>query len=272
MNKIGIFQTLVNKYKDAKQKIKNKADFKKALLEAVSDGKLTKEEIDNLDQLKQTLGLTDQEVKGMRVDIFAAAFAVAKSDAQVTKEEEQELVGIQKYLGLADSDIEPTKKELARLRLINEIQLGNIPTMQVKNLLVAKNENVYWVEPSILIEEKVLRRRYEGGSSGFSFRIMKGVSYRVGSSRGYLVNETGNVATSDGELIITSKRVIFRGDKKSFATKIGNILDTRLFTDGFQFSENNKTKPRMVGFKSGNNQEIIGGILSYAINHYDGKR
>ena len=45
---MGIFQTIVNKYKDAKQKSLNKKDFKQALLRAVNDGKITKEEIDEL--------------------------------------------------------------------------------------------------------------------------------------------------------------------------------------------------------------------------------
>src|SRR3989344_4585197 len=205
---MGIFQTLVDKYKDGKQKSLNKKEFRSALLQAASDGKLTKEEIDELDKKKSELGLTDEDTKGMKAEIFAAAFSATKADAQVTKDEEQELFIIQKY---------------------------------------------------------------QGGSQGMSFRIMKGVSYRVGGHRGHITSETGVVAVSDGELIITSKRVIFRGDKKSFAAKLDNILDVQLFTNGFQFSENNKTKPRLMKFKEQGNHDIIGAVLSYAINHYGDK-
>lgn len=269
---MGIFQSIVDKYKDAKQKGLNKTAFKDALLKAASDGKLTKEEMDELDAKKVELGLTDEDVKGMKADVFAAAFTATKSDAQVTKEEEGELLSIQKYLGLADTDIQHNKKELARLRLLNEIQQGNMPVLPpVSNLVTQKGEKVYWVEPVILAEEKVIRKSYQGGSHGVSLRLMKGVSYRVGSSRGHLVSETGIVAVSEGEMIITSKRVVFRGDKKSFATKLDNILDTQLFTNGFQFSENNKTKPRLLKFKEQGNQDIIGAALSYAINHYGDK-
>lgn len=66
---MSIFQTIVNKYKDAKQKSLNKKDFKKALLQAVNDGKITKEEIDELDKKKSEFGLTDEDVKGMRAEI-----------------------------------------------------------------------------------------------------------------------------------------------------------------------------------------------------------
>jgi len=265
---LGIFQTLINKYKDAKQKSLNKKDFRGVLLQAVSDGKLTKEEIAEIEKKKNELGLSDKDIKGMKSEIFTAAFNVIKSDEQVTKDEEQELKSIQKYLGLADDEIQHNKRELARLRLLNEIQQGNMPTIPpVTNLVTQKSEKVYWVEPATLAEEKIVRRTYQGGSQGVSFRIMKGVSFRVGGHRGHLAGETGIVAVSNGELIITNKRVVFRGDKKSFAGKLNNILDIQLFRNGFQFSENNKSKPRMIMFKQEGNHDIIGAVLSYAINH-----
>lgn len=112
---MSIFQTIVNKYKDAKQKSLNKKDFKKALLQAVNDGKITKEEIDELDKKKSEFGLTDEDVKGMRAEIFAAAFSATKEDQQVTKDEEQELEKIQKFLGLADDEIQHNKKRTCSL-------------------------------------------------------------------------------------------------------------------------------------------------------------
>lgn len=266
---MGIFQTVVGKYKEVRQKSRDKKEFKTALLQAVQDGKLTKEEIDALDTKKTELGLTDNEVKRMRAEIFTTAFSVAKSDTQVTKEEEEELHTIQKYLGLSDSEVQPTKKELARLRLLNEIQNGNMPILPpVRNIMMQKGEKAYWVEPAVMYEEQVISRKYQGGSSGMSFRIMKGVSYRVGGHRGNIITEKGIVPISTGELIITSKRLIFRGDSKSFATKLDKILDIRLFTDGVQFSENNKSKPRLVKFQDGGNQDIVGAVLSYAGNHF----
>jgi hypothetical protein len=266
-----IFRTIINNYKDARQKSQNKKEFREALLRAVADGKLTKEEIDDLDKKKTEFGLTDKDVKEMRAEIFATAFSVVKKNNQVTQEEEKELKEIQKYLGLADDEIQTTKKELARLRLLNEIQKGNLPTIPIVNLVIQKGESGFWAEPAVLTEDKVIRRRYEGASQGVSFRIMKGVSYRVGGHRGHIVNETGLVSVSDGELIITNKRIIFRGNGKAFAIKLEKILDVQIFTNGLQFSENNKSKPRMIKFKQEGNHDIVGAVLSYAINHYGDK-
>jgi len=268
---MGIFNTIIDKYKAAKQKSLNKKEFRDLLLRVVDDGKLTKSEIDELDKKKTEFSLTDEDVKSVRVEIFAAAFFVAKDDKQVTEEEEKELKEIQKYLGLADDEIKTSKKELTRLRLLNEIQKGNLPTVSITNLVMKKGETAYWKEPATLAEEKIIRRRYEGGSQGVSFRVMKGVSYRVGGHRGHIVSETGLVPVSDGELIVTNKRIIFRGDGKAFAIKLDKILDIQIFTNSLQFSENNKSKPCIVKLKQEGNHDIVGAILSYAINNYEDK-
>lgn len=266
---MNILQSLVNKYKDSKQKSINKKEFKRLLLQAVNDGRFTKDEVDELDKKKKELGFTEEDIKEIKAEIFTAAFVAAKSDEQVTKEEEQELLNIQKYLNLTMDEIQPaTMKELARLRILNEIQKGNMPIMTVQHLIMMKDEKAYWSEPAILAEEKVLRRRFGGGMQGVSFRIMKGVSYRIGGFSGQSVSETGLVAVSNGDLIITSKRIVFRGDKKSFVVKLGKIFETQLFTNGLQFSEINRSKPRLIKFAQIGNHNIIGAVLSYAINHY----
>jgi hypothetical protein len=269
---MNIFNAIVAKYKKSQQDRSNREEFKNLILSAVADGKLTPKEIGELEQKKAEFGLTSQDLDRLKVDVFATAFSVAKGDQSVTEDEEKELQQIQSYLGIPDDAISATKKELARLRLINEIQQGNLPAIATVNLVKQKNEVVHWVEPSSLAEEKVVRRRYEGGSQGVSLRIAKGVSYRVGGHRGHIVSETGIVPVSIGDLVITNQRIIFRGDGKSFAIKLDKILDIQIFTDMIQFSENNKPKPRMVMFKDVGNHDIVGAVFSYVINHYGDKK
>jgi hypothetical protein len=267
----GIINSLIQKYKDRKQKGLNKIEFHKSLMRAVEDGVLTQEEISNLNSRQSELGLTDEDINEFRVSAYVKAFETAKSDGIISEQEENELQQIQKYLGLTDQTISDNKKELSRFRLLAEIQRGNLPEINVSGLVTQKGEKVYWSEPAILAETKVVRRRYEGGSQGVSIRIMKGVSYRVGGHRGHLVSDTDTVPVSDGEFIITNKRLIFRGDGKSFAIKLDRILDLRVFTNGLNISEVNKTKPRMVAFKEEKNHDLVGAVLSQAINNFGAK-
>jgi hypothetical protein len=82
--------------------------------------------------------------------------------------------------------------------------------------------------------------------------------------------EKGLVVVSSGDMIITCKRIIMKGDRKSFAIKLNNLLGTELFTNGIYMSENGKATQRMLRFQQQGNHDIIGAVLSYAINHYEG--
>ena len=72
-----------------------------------------------------------------------------------------------------------------------------------------------------------------------SVRVAKGVTLRAGAIRGQAVK--GMVSVASGELVITDKRVIFSGDKKSFAIPLQNLLNSTNYTDGFGFSDNKTT-------------------------------
>jgi hypothetical protein len=83
-----------------------------------------------------------------------------------------------------------------------------------------------------LLEERVVGRRSQGGSRGVSIRIMKGVSCRVGASGGTSVSVRGVVPVSVGYFCITSHRLIFSGNAKSFAFDRKKILSTKIHSDG----------------------------------------
>jgi hypothetical protein len=133
--------------------------------------------------------------------------------------------------------------------------------------VLQKAERVYWSEQGSLLEERVVRRGYEGGSHGISFRIAKGVSYRVGAHRGHLVTDKAVLPVSSGDLIVTSKRVIFRGDTKSFNFKLDKLLDVQFYSDGVRLMDD-KGKPRLVQFAETGNGDVVGAILSHAVNSY----
>lgn len=263
-----LLQSLIDKYKDIQTVSKNKKELKDLLVQAVQDGKLTTEEIADIEKKKTELGLTDKDIENIKHQLFSLALKATQVDGDLTEKEETELLNIQKYLSISDNEIVNEKKEIDRLRLMSRIKNGDIPPITVVNLVLQKGEIGYWSEPSTLVEEKVINRRYEGGSSGVSFRVMKGVSYRVGSYRGRTITDMGKVVVDDGDLIITSKRLIFRGRNKSFGILLGKLLDIHFFKDGLQVTEANKSKPRMFGFRGSENTEIMTAIMTQSINNY----
>lgn len=244
----------------------NKTAFVEALRNAVADGTVSAEEMSQLGKMMAEFGLTDKDVARARVEAYHRAFAVAKADGAISEREVENVHQLENYLRISDADIAPTQRELARLRLLTEIKAGNLPHVGVPTgVVLQKTEIVYWFEPSALMEERVVRRRYEGGSSGVSFRIAKGVSYRVGAHRGHVVPETATVPISEGQLVITNKRVVFHGNRKSFALKYDKLIGMELFEDGLSLSAATG-KAKLVRFSDKSNSDIVGAVLTQAVN------
>ena len=67
-----------------------------------------------------------------------------------------------------------------------------------------------------LVEPRRLPGEYVGGYRGVSVRIAKGVSYRVGASRGtYARGPEQQTIVDEGETIITDRRVVFLGSTRN---------------------------------------------------------
>lgn len=99
-----------------------------------------------------------------------------------------------------------------------------------------------------------------------SFRVARGVYYRVGAQRGCLVIDKAVLPVSSGALVITSTRVIFQGDVRSIAPRLDKLLSLNLFRDCIRFSDD-KGKPRIIKFADDSDSDVVGATLSYAINH-----
>jgi len=257
--------SLLNKLRQSRRRRVGFATLRKTLMDAVADGKLDPAEVEEVERLKREFGLLPEDVARLRADVYTAAVQHAKADRQLSAEEETELARIQHYLGVQDSEVGQSTLDLNRLRLLREVQAGSLPTISVPGFVLQKNELLHWAEAGALLEERAVRRRYEGGSRGVSFRIMKGVTYRVGAHRGNLVTETDVIPVSQGALVVTNKRVAFRGHKKGFVTRLDKVMDIQLFSDGVQVTDEKGT-PRLVKFEVPANSEIVGMILTAVAN------
>lgn len=77
---------------------------------------------------------------------------------------------------------------------------------------------------------------------------------------------------SIGELILTNRRLIFRGSQKSISCAWNKLLDIQFFADGIRFSQTSRSKPVTVQFHQRGNVEVIGSLISYIANHSDGSQ
>lgn len=241
-------------------------EYKKAILDAVSDGKVTGGEASYLDGLTKKYFITEQEKASTRLGAYHRVYEKAVEDRALTVQEQEQLSGLQKDLGIDDAKIGRQLSGLARLQMLRESQEGRLPVLPQVPLLLKKGEVGHWMTDAEYMEERVVSRRYEGGSRGVSIRIMKGVSYRVGAHKGQLVTETGIVTVDSGQLILTSQRVAFTGARKSFNVPYKQLMNFNLFDDGVQINKDGKSKPQI--FKIGD-VDLFGSFLTTAARNFN---
>jgi hypothetical protein len=63
--------------------------------------------------------------------------------------------------------------------------------------------------------------------------------------------------------------VIFCGDAKSFGFKLDKLLEVNFYADGVRLTDD-KGKPRVIRFAQEGNIDVVGAILTHAINRYEG--
>ena len=97
--------------------------------------------------------------------------------------------------------------------------------------VLGKAEKIIWMYPNIECLEDKKRTRYVGGSQGVSVRIVKGMSYRVGNHRGEKVQEEYTQSVGYGDLYITTKNVIFCGEKP-IKIPLNKILSIKEYSNG----------------------------------------
>jgi len=95
-----------------------------------------------------------------------------------------------------------------------------------------KGESLVWCFRDVpFFEEKTLRTMV-GRSQGVSVRVMRGVYYRMGASRGYPV-ETSKIEHVDtGMLGVTTHHIYFAGPKKSFRIPYQKVVSFSPYSDG----------------------------------------
>lgn len=94
------------------------------------------------------------------------------------------------------------------------------------SLMLGKGEYAFLSESTILKEPRSVRK---SSGSGSRFRIMKGVS--VGSYSGTSESYKEWRELDSGQLILTSKRIIFDGEKENRALKLEKIISVERSID-----------------------------------------
>ena len=156
-----------------------------------------------------------------------------------------------KALGVDVNALQTSFRDVLHRVLIARANDGRLSVLSEPHVICKKDEVVHVEMQATLLKEKTLHE-YRGGYSGFSFRIVKGVSYHVGSTRGHSVVVGTQIVTDDvGIIAVSSQRVVFMGAKKTIEMPYSKIVNINVFTDGIQFHLSNRQSAPLFKVESG---------------------
>ncbi len=83
-------------------------------------------------------------------------------------------------------------------------------------VVLGPSEACLWAGSGALVEPRRERGTYQGGYSGMSFRVAKGVRYNVGGTRGhYVPGPEVQTPVDSGRIVVSNERVLFIGGKQT---------------------------------------------------------
>ncbi|WP_420635067.1 hypothetical protein [Candidatus Palauibacter sp.] len=98
-----------------------------------------------------------------------------------------------------------------------------------------KSESLLWLFEGVEYVTEVTHKQYVAGSQGMSFRVARGVYYRVGGTRGRNVSTTAMETVDSGLMAVTTKHLYFKGGGirgKSFRIRLNRIVSFEPYEDG----------------------------------------
>jgi hypothetical protein len=125
------------------------------------------------------LALSDKEQRKRAADAFRTYAENLLADDILSIDEEMAFQDVGDALGVDQGALESTFRDVLLRLAVARLNDGRLPLVEQPHLMVKRNEVVHQEAGAALMKE-VVRREWRSGSSGVSFRVAKGVRYRVG--------------------------------------------------------------------------------------------
>jgi hypothetical protein len=189
-----------------------------------------------LEAVRAKGALTADEVRMAALAIYRRTLSDAAADSRLTAEEDATLRRLQQQLGLTDHDLGRDQALLCRLRLLARIAEGNLPEVQAPVQLVP-DERCHWVVQCTLADRISLAQHARGPLAGIGFEMQGGEPFAATGPRDELRPAEDILPSDLGTLVITSRRVIFRGARRTVSVPHARIDRVTLYADGVRIEE-----------------------------------
>jgi hypothetical protein len=207
--------------------------YERKLEAALEDGTLSPDELAELDSFRAEKELTDAEVRMIARTIYRRALRDALADDALSDEEDEALLRLQTQLGLSNADIGGDFVQLSRLRLLARVQTGDLPIVEPTISLVPQ-ERCHWVVQCTFAERIGLPGT---GPRGVRMSVTGSEPFSAHGTREELRPNDAILPVDPGTVVVTSRRTVFRGAKRTVSIPHARLDQVVLFGDGLRLDE-----------------------------------
>jgi hypothetical protein len=226
--------------------------------------------IPEIDQVSRRCRVTRADAHQLVVHSWDRALDQFLTDGVLTREEEAVLVRSASALSISRPEMEArgVLAKVAMGRALRDISEGRIPQfipqpVMPVHLNLQKSEELVWLFERVPYIEQVKQRHYVGATSGMSFRVAKGMYYRVGGIKGHSETTTEMRRVDEGVLGVTTKHLYFSGNQKSFRIPYAKIVSFQPYSDGLGVVKE-AANPKPQVFVVGNGWFIYNLVMNVA--------
>jgi hypothetical protein len=119
----------------------------------------------------------------------------------------------------------------------------NINSNGPSPVILKKNENLSIIMENISLQEPRAVRQTRAAYGGPTIRVAKGVSFRLGGASARSESHDEITVIDQGKLVLTNKRLIFIGGKRTVNIDLRKIMAVQAYRDGIESQRENKQKP-----------------------------
>lgn len=239
--------------------------YERSMREGLLDSIFTEAESARLKAIATALGIAPEQSKRLFDAVAAVAvqavFSGAVADRRLTGAEDGQIAALAKALDVNMLQDAETAAAVARYRLLAAVEAGSLPSVSV-NILLQRGEVCHFSGAASMHEVRTVTRRINYSGPTASIRIMKGLSWRMGSLAFQKVTTDIMAQLDTGTLYITSKRLFFDGSQRNRSLALGKITKYTVFKDGLQIEKDTGKDPYFVGT---GDWELAGACLDAAL-------
>src|SRR5262245_2484602 len=201
------------------------------LEDALADGVLSEEEADELASLREEQALSEAEVRMVALSIYRRALENATADARVTTDEDATLRRLQKLLGMSEVDLRDDRQQVQRVHLLARIERGDLPRVSAP-VQLENGEICHWVVQARLAQKLTIPGAPRPALRFVEFRVDDITPFIITDERAALRPREEVMPLDLGMLLITNRRVVFRGARRHALLPHNKLVSIRLFADG----------------------------------------